>query len=67
MPAVGFELFVILLLILANGVLAMAEMALVSARKARLRSEPSGVSNRCSNSMTPCQPASPSPMTGASL
>ena len=36
MPAIGFELFVILLLILANGVFAMAEMALVSARKARL-------------------------------
>jgi putative hemolysin len=37
MPAIGFELFVILLLILANGVFAMAEMALVSARKARLQ------------------------------
>ena len=36
MPAVGFELVVILLLILANGLFAMAEMALVSARKARL-------------------------------
>jgi putative hemolysin len=37
MPAVEFELFVILLLILANGVFAMAEMALVSARKAHLQ------------------------------
>jgi CBS domain containing-hemolysin-like protein len=36
MPAVGFERVVILLLILANGVFALAEMALVSARKARL-------------------------------
>ena len=37
MPAIGVELVVILLLILANGVFAMAEMALVSARKARLQ------------------------------
>jgi putative hemolysin len=37
MPAVGFELVVILLLIFANGVFAMAEMALMSARKARLQ------------------------------
>jgi CBS domain containing-hemolysin-like protein len=37
MPAIGFELFVILLLILTNGVFAMAETALVSARKARLQ------------------------------
>jgi putative hemolysin len=37
MPAIGFELVVILLLILANGVFATAEMALVSARKARLQ------------------------------
>jgi magnesium and cobalt exporter, CNNM family len=37
MPAIGVELVVILLLILANGVFALAEMALVSARKARLQ------------------------------
>jgi putative hemolysin len=37
MPAIGFELVGILLLILANGVFAMAEMALVSAWKARLQ------------------------------
>jgi putative hemolysin len=37
MPAIGFELVVMLLLILANGVFAMAEMALVSARKVRLQ------------------------------
>ena len=37
MPAIGFELVVILLLILANGVFTMAEMALVSARKTRLQ------------------------------
>jgi putative hemolysin len=37
MPAIGFELVVMLLLILANGVFATAEMALVSARKARLQ------------------------------
>jgi putative hemolysin len=37
MPAIGFEVFVITLLILANGVFAMAEIAVVSARKARLQ------------------------------
>jgi putative hemolysin len=37
MPAIGFEVFVIALLILANGVFAMAEIAVVSARKARLQ------------------------------
>jgi hypothetical protein len=37
MPAIGFELLVVLLLIVANGVFALAEMALVSARKARLQ------------------------------
>jgi putative hemolysin len=37
MPAIGFELLVILLLIVANGVFAMAEIAIVSARKARLQ------------------------------
>ena len=37
MSAVGFEIILILLLLVANGVFAMSEMALVSARKARLR------------------------------
>ena len=37
MPAIGFELVVILLLILANGVFALAEIAVVSARRARLQ------------------------------
>ena len=37
MPAIGFELFAILLLVLANGVFAMAEIAVVSARRARLQ------------------------------
>ncbi len=37
MSAVGFEIVFILLLLVANGVFAMSEMALVSARKARLR------------------------------
>jgi CBS domain containing-hemolysin-like protein len=37
MPAVGVELVVILLRILANGVFAMAEIAVVSARRARLQ------------------------------
>lgn len=37
MAAVATEILIIFLLILANGVLAMAEMAVVSARKARLQ------------------------------
>ncbi|HEX7317463.1 MAG TPA: hemolysin family protein [Pyrinomonadaceae bacterium] len=37
MSAVGFEIIFILLLLVANGVFAMSEMALVSARKARLQ------------------------------
>lgn len=37
MAAVASEILIIILLILANGVLAMAEMAIVSARKARLQ------------------------------
>ena len=37
MPSVGFEVLLIGLLILANGVFAMAEIAVVSARKARLQ------------------------------
>ena len=37
MTAVGLELALILLLLVANGVFAMSEMALVSARRARLR------------------------------
>jgi putative hemolysin len=37
MSQVAFEIAVILLLLLANGVFAMAEIAVVSARKARLR------------------------------
>ena len=37
MNAVAFEVVVILLLLVANGVFAMAEIAVVSARKARLR------------------------------
>jgi putative hemolysin len=37
MPAIGYELVVILLLLLANGAFALAEMAVVSARKARLQ------------------------------
>lgn len=37
MSTVGFEIIFILLLLVANGVFAMSEMALVSARKARLR------------------------------
>ena len=36
MSAVMVELFVILLLIAGNGVLAMSELAILSARKARL-------------------------------
>lgn len=37
MSGVGFEVFVIAILILANGVFAMTEIAVVSARKARLQ------------------------------
>ena len=37
MSEVGFEAFIVLLLILANGVFAMAEMAIVSSRKIRLQ------------------------------
>lgn len=37
MSQIGIELLVILLLLLVNGLLAMTEMAVVSARKARLR------------------------------
>ncbi|MFN8486147.1 MAG: hemolysin family protein [Caldilineaceae bacterium] len=37
MPSVALELFLILLLTLINGILSMAEMALVSARKVRLQ------------------------------
>jgi putative hemolysin len=37
MSAVGFEILFVLLLLVANGVFAMSEIALVSARKARLR------------------------------
>ena len=37
MPAVGFELLIIILLVLANGLFATAEIAVVSARKARLQ------------------------------
>ena len=39
MSSVGYELLIIVLLILANGIFAMSEMALVSARKARLERE----------------------------
>lgn len=35
---VFFEIFIIFLLLLANGVFAMAEIAVVSSRKARLKS-----------------------------
>jgi putative hemolysin len=42
MPQVAFEIVVIFFLLLANGVLALAEMSLVSARKARLRALASG-------------------------
>jgi putative hemolysin len=34
---IGFELSIILILVIANGVFAMAEMAIISARKARLQ------------------------------
>jgi hypothetical protein len=37
MSGIGFELLVILLLILANGVFALSEIALVSSRKHRLQ------------------------------
>lgn len=37
MAAVGLEIAFVLLLVVANGVFAMSEMALVSSRKARLR------------------------------
>ena len=37
MPAIGFELLAILLLVLANGAFAIAEIAVVSARRARLQ------------------------------
>ena len=37
MDHIGLELSLILLLVLANGVFSMAEMAVVSSRKARLR------------------------------
>jgi putative hemolysin len=37
MPAVTFEIVFILLLVLANGVLAMSELSIVSARKVRLQ------------------------------
>ena len=39
MGGVGFEVLVIILLILANGVFAMAEIAIVSARKTRLQQQ----------------------------
>ncbi|MDU4960602.1 MAG: hemolysin family protein [Sporomusaceae bacterium] len=35
-PGIGFELLIVILLILANGVFAMTEMAIVSSRKSRL-------------------------------
>ncbi len=37
MPSIGFEVLIILLLLIANGLFAMAELAVVSARKARLQ------------------------------
>ncbi len=37
MTVITFEILFIILLILANGVFAMSEMAVVSARKARLQ------------------------------
>lgn len=37
MPDIAFEILFIILLVIANGVFAMAEMAIVSARKARLQ------------------------------
>ena len=37
MNGIGLEVFLILLLVIANGIFSMAEMAVVSARKARLR------------------------------
>ena len=37
MAGIGFEFLIILVLILANGILAMSEIAVVSARKARLQ------------------------------
>lgn len=37
MDGIGLEVSLILLLVIANGVFSMAEMAVVSSRKARLR------------------------------
>lgn len=37
MSAIGFELSLIFLLLIANGLFSMTEIAVVSARKARLR------------------------------
>ena len=37
MKAIGFEIIIIVVLILANGIFAMAEIAVVVARKERLR------------------------------
>ena len=37
MPDLAFEILFIILLIIANGVFAMSEIAIVSARKARLQ------------------------------
>ena len=37
MSGIGFQVFIVLLLILANGLFAMAEMAVVSSRKTRLK------------------------------
>jgi CBS domain containing-hemolysin-like protein len=52
MGNVGFEILLIVILVIANGVFSMAEMAVVSARKARLRQRASLVSTSSAMNVT---------------
>lgn len=51
MSGVGFEIFIIFILILANGVFAMTEIAVVSARKARLQQWANEGNTRAQNAL----------------
>lgn len=51
MTGIGFELFIIFVLILANGVFAMTEIAVVSARKARLQQWANEGNHRAQNAL----------------
>ena len=55
MSNLTFEILFIVLLIIANGVFAMSEIAIISARKARLHSRPN---TRASASARACSNAS---------